>query len=66
LELLQKAGNEMSYSKKIRGILGVDIQPRHSFGESVKDDPFSFPIIHKQINGDKVYTPLNLDRIWSK
>ena len=27
---------------------------------------FSNPIIHKEINGDKIYVALDLDRIWNR
>ena len=27
---------------------------------------FKEPIIHRKIHGDRVYMPLNLDRVWNK
>lgn len=30
------------------------------------DDLFEDPIIHKEIQGDRVYVPLNLQRAWSE
>lgn len=58
-----------------------DIRMRYSqirlvLGESPKRGPkkeiesldkyFLNPIIHRQINGDEIYIPLNLDRIWNQ
>ncbi|RBP90753.1 hypothetical protein DFO70_109260 [Cytobacillus firmus] len=30
------------------------------------DQYFKTPIIHREIHGDKVYVPLNLDRVWNR
>ncbi|MRX56609.1 hypothetical protein [Metabacillus idriensis] len=27
---------------------------------------FENPIIHREIHGDKIYVPLNLDRVWNQ
>ncbi|WP_035446374.1 hypothetical protein [Bacillus sp. UNC41MFS5] len=34
--------------------------------EHCQDANFQNPIIHKQINGEKVYVPLNLGRVWNQ
>jgi len=47
-------------------ILGVDVR----LGQKAKledlDQYFVNPIIHRQIQGDKIYVPLDLKRAWSK
>ncbi|MEH7074331.1 hypothetical protein [Neobacillus drentensis] len=30
------------------------------------DANFENPIIHRQIQGDKIYVPLNLSRVWNQ
>ncbi|MFC0274915.1 hypothetical protein ACFFIX_26805 [Metabacillus herbersteinensis] len=30
------------------------------------DQYFETPIIHREIQGDKIHVPLNLDRIWNQ
>ncbi|MGM0867574.1 MAG: hypothetical protein ACQEWF_23260 [Bacillota bacterium] len=56
----------MSFSKDpIRSILGVDVRAKHKIKEGNLDQYFLNPIIHKQIQGDEVFVPLNLNRIWS-
>ncbi|MFC0270431.1 hypothetical protein ACFFIX_03020 [Metabacillus herbersteinensis] len=30
------------------------------------DQYFETPIIHREIHGDKIHVPLNLDRIWNQ
>ncbi|MDQ1003976.1 hypothetical protein QFZ28_004376 [Neobacillus niacini] len=55
----------MTYSNKIKSILGVDVRARYLNEDDLIHDPFKYPIIHKQING-KVIVPLDLVRLWQK
>jgi hypothetical protein len=57
----------MTYSNKIKSILGVDVRARNLYlNEDVPiHDPFKYPIIHKQINGKEI-VPLDLVRLWQK
>lgn len=47
-------------------IVGASQRARHK----VKNDRslehyFEDPIIHKEIQGDRIYVPLNLDKVWN-
>ncbi len=47
-------------------LLGNRKTVRHNFSRESEIDPyFENPIIHQQIQGDKVYVPLNLTRVWN-
>ncbi|SEN96469.1 hypothetical protein SAMN05192533_13214 [Mesobacillus persicus] len=52
----------ISGKKHIEEILGMSFRARH---KEVKDTEDSFPnlIIHQQIQGDEIYTPLNTN-LW--
>ncbi|WP_274854648.1 hypothetical protein [Bacillus methanolicus] len=52
--------------ENIKKILGVNVRARHKKESNDLDRYFLNPIIHRQIHGDKVYVPLNLDRIWNR
>jgi hypothetical protein len=55
----------MTYSNKIKSILGVDVRARY-LNEGIKNhNPFENPIIHKQINGREI-VPLDVVRLWGK
>jgi hypothetical protein len=56
---------KMSYSNTIKSILGVDVRARYLNEENQINDPFKYPIIHKQINGKEI-VPLDLVRLWGK
>ncbi|CAH0344136.1 hypothetical protein [Bacillus sp. CECT 9360] len=45
-------------------ILGVNIRARHKREEEHFDRYFQNPIVHKQIKGDKIYVPIDLNRVW--
>jgi hypothetical protein len=50
----------------VESIFGVDVRIRHK--ENIEENLeryFLNPIMHKQIHGDEIYVPLDLDRIWS-
>ncbi len=47
-------------------LLGNRRQARHKSNDSlVLKNYFEDPIIHKEIQGDRVFVPLNLNRIWN-
>ncbi len=50
----------------IENILGLNPRARHKEIVKSLDQCFSNPIIHKEIHGDKIYVPLDLDRIWNR
>lgn len=47
-------------------ILGPKPRARYKQFNRNINQYFSNPIIHKEINGDKVYVALDLDRIWNR
>ncbi|WP_187360392.1 C2 domain-containing protein [Priestia megaterium] len=51
--------------QRLEKLLGADLKARHKKGV-VDLDQYVNLIIHKQIHGDKVYFPLNLDRVWNQ
>ncbi|MCK6205654.1 hypothetical protein KZX50_09335 [Bacillus infantis] len=51
---------------RLEKLLGQNITARHQGKEYSLDHYFQQPIVHKQINGDKVYVPLNLERVWNQ
>lgn len=55
----------MHYSQ-IRMFLGENTRRGHKKEAEPLDRYFSNHIIHRQIKGDKVYVPLDLNRIWDK
>ncbi len=50
----------------VKSILGVDVRARSRNDVEPDFDSFSKPIIHKQINGSKVYVPLDVERLWGR
>jgi hypothetical protein len=46
--------------------LGPKPRARHKEINKMMNECFENPIIHREIQGDKIYVPLNLSRIWSK
>ncbi|MDN3016120.1 hypothetical protein PH210_07845 [Paenibacillus sp. BSR1-1] len=48
----------------IQEILGISFRARHKRNQEPKNS-FENPIIHKQINGEKVYHPLNRS-LWNE
>jgi hypothetical protein len=47
-------------------ILGVNPRTRYKEGVDSLDQFFTTPIIHRQIHGDEIYVPLDLNRIWNQ
>ncbi|MEC0666180.1 hypothetical protein P8864_09745 [Priestia flexa] len=57
----------MKYSEENLGkLFGVNTRARHKNEGEGLDQYFISPIIHRQIQGDKIYVPLNLDRVWNR
>ncbi|MGG3858088.1 hypothetical protein ABET41_08985 [Metabacillus fastidiosus] len=58
----------MRFSKQSLGnLIGKKEQARRKTKPSpCLDKCFEKPIIHRQILGDKVYVPLNLNRVWNE
>ncbi len=40
--------------------------PRLKKENEILEHYFENPIIHREIHGEKVYVPLNLDRVWNR
>lgn len=47
-------------------LIGVNPRARHKNNVDRLDQYFETPIIHREIHGDKIYVPLNLDRVWNQ
>jgi hypothetical protein len=53
-------------SNYIKSILGVNVRARFSNQIEPNIDSFNNPLIHREIKGDKVYVPLDLERLWGR
>jgi hypothetical protein len=49
----------------LQSIIGINVRARHYTKDKDLDEYFLNPIIHRQINGDKIYVPLNLEKLWN-
>lgn len=49
----------------IEHVLGTRVRAKHKESLESLNQCFANPIIHKEIHGDKVYVPLNLNRVWN-
>jgi hypothetical protein len=47
-------------------LLGAKTKARRKELMDSFEQSFSDPIIHREIQGDKVYVPLNLNKIWNR
>ncbi|PLS07986.1 hypothetical protein [Neobacillus cucumis] len=58
----------MKFSKQsLDTILGVHRIARHKKREKhILEENFENPIIHKEIQGDRVFVPLNIERVWNE
>lgn len=54
------------YKDYTENILKIKPRARHKRIIENLDQSFINPIIHKEINGEKTYVPLDLDRIWNR
>jgi len=53
-------------NQSLETLLGVHKKPRRKWKEINRlEQSFENPIIHREVNGDRVYVPLNLDRVWN-
>jgi hypothetical protein len=51
----------------IKNLLGSNYRARRQeLCNNNLDQYFFNPIIHKEIHGDKIYVPLDLNKIWNK
>jgi hypothetical protein len=51
---------------RLDNLLGVTSRSRRKNKVDQLEKRFEKPIIHKQIHGDKVYVPLNIERVWNE
>lgn len=49
----------------IEQVLGTKVRAKHKESLESLNQRFANPIIHKEIHGDKVYVPLDLNRVWN-
>jgi hypothetical protein len=54
------------YKEYIETIIGTKPRARHKELNEFFIQSFANPIIHREIHGDKIYAPLDLNRIWNK
>lgn len=55
----------MKYSSvSFEKLIGVRQRVRHKMGLAAES--FADPIIHREIQGDRVFVPLNLERVWNE
>lgn len=48
-------------------LLGAVKTARHTKSEErTLEDYFRNPIIHREISGERIYVPLNINRIWNE
>lgn len=47
-------------------VLGTKTRAKHKESIDHLDQSFENLIIHKEIHGDKVYVPLDLNRVWDR
>jgi hypothetical protein len=56
---------KMKYSSvSFEKLIGVRQRVRHKMGLAAES--FADPIIHREIQGDRVFVPLNLERVWNE
>lgn len=54
-------------NQSLDSLLGAVKTARHTKDEKRSlDSYFKNPIIHKQISGERVYVPLNINRVWNE
>lgn len=62
----KKGARVMRLPEDFKDFLGVNPRARHKKEEVSIDQRFSHLIIHREIHGDKVFVPLDLNRIWNQ
>jgi len=55
-----------SYGEKSENLLGGKQRARLKKEMKNLDQYFETPIIHREIHGDKIQVPLNLDKVWNQ
>lgn len=65
---IYKGGTAKMHFSEIRleKFLGNYQIARHKNETETLEQYFIKPIIHRQINGDQVYVPLDLNRVWNQ
>jgi hypothetical protein len=53
-------------SQSLEKLVGARWRARHKIEMDNPEHYFENPLIHKEIHGDKVYIPLNLNRVWNE
>ncbi len=54
-------------NQNLDSLLGAVKTARHNKSEKrTIEDYFRNPIVHKEISGERIYVPLNLNRIWNE
>jgi hypothetical protein len=54
------------FRESLENLLGVNLKARHKNQADRLDQYFEESIIHREIQGDKIYVPLNLNRVWNQ
>ena len=64
----KKERNEMKFSNlSLEKLVGASERARHKIrSDRNLEQHFETPIIHREIQGDRVYVPLNLYRVWNE
>ncbi len=67
-KLNKKGVSVMKFSKvNLSDFFGGNIRAKRKIREDYCwDSNFENPIIHREIQGEKVYVPLNLGRVWNQ
>ncbi|UAL53092.1 hypothetical protein [Metabacillus dongyingensis] len=52
--------------ESLENILGVHRKARRKNQMYYLENSFKNPIVHREINGDKIYVPLNMERVWNQ
>ncbi|MGG0717641.1 hypothetical protein ABE096_08585 [Robertmurraya massiliosenegalensis] len=52
--------------ENFENLFRVNPRTRHKKEVDHLDQSFKNPIIHRQIHGDKVFVPLNLEKVWNQ
>ncbi|WP_347553151.1 hypothetical protein ABFG93_21500 (plasmid) [Pseudalkalibacillus hwajinpoensis] len=55
-----------SSSANFDKLLGVTYRARRKGDAPLLGSSFHKPILHRQVHGDAIYVPLNLERIWNQ
>jgi hypothetical protein len=64
---INKEKEDLKLSREnFENLLVVNQRARHKNEDGRLGQYFNNPIIHRQIHGDKIYVPLNLDKVWNQ